>query len=137
MSEKKICSNCSSANQENATVCVVCRVTFDIADLDDSEFNQILEKEIQTHRAEYQGPINPGACSKCDLVFRPGARTCKKCGTPLTPIKLPSHIIEELPVEGKSFKEINLKNNFLFWLSRLVFLLLVFGIIGLIVWLLT
>ncbi len=53
MSEKKICSNCSSANQENDTVCVVCRVPLDIKELDDSEFNYILEKEIQTHRAEY------------------------------------------------------------------------------------
>ncbi len=73
MSEKKICSNCSSANQENATVCAVCRVPFDIEDLDDAEFNEVLEKEMQAKRAEYVGQIHPGACFKCNLVFRPGA----------------------------------------------------------------
>lgn len=112
MSEKKICSNCSSANQENASVCTVCRVSLDIEDLDDIEFNDILEKEIQAHRSEHSGSFHPGACYNCDLVFRPGAQNCKKCDTLLTPIKLPNNVIEELPIEGKAFKEIYRKNSF-------------------------
>jgi RNA polymerase subunit RPABC4/transcription elongation factor Spt4 len=133
MSEKKICSNCSSANQENAAVCAVCRVSFDIEDLADSEFNDILEKEIHAHRSEYSGSIHPDACSKCNLVFRSGARNCRKCDALLTPIKLPNNVIEELPIEGKAFKEIYRKNNILFWFSRISILVLFFGIISLIV----
>ncbi len=136
MSEKKICPNCSSANQENASVCAVCRVPIDVEDLDDSEFNDILEKEIRAHRFEHSGSFHPGACYNCDLVFRPGAQNCKKCDTPLTSIKLPNNIIEELPIEGKTFKEIYRKNNFLFWLSRISILVLFFGIIFLVIWLL-
>ncbi|MHA1419956.1 MAG: hypothetical protein ACTSWD_04475 [Candidatus Heimdallarchaeota archaeon] len=134
MSANKICSNCSYANKETATVCGVCRVPLDTEAFEDSEFNEILEKEIQAHRAEYSGSIHPGACSKCDLVFRPGARNCKICSTPLTPIKLPNDIIEELPIEGKTFKELNRKNRFIFWFSRISVIVAIFGIISLIVW---
>ncbi|MBY9001806.1 MAG: hypothetical protein KGD64_12885 [Candidatus Heimdallarchaeota archaeon] len=49
---------------------------------------------------------------------------------------MPRHIIEELPIEGKVFKELHRKNNFLFWFSRLSFLIAFSGIISLIVWLL-
>ncbi|MBY9001805.1 MAG: hypothetical protein KGD64_12880 [Candidatus Heimdallarchaeota archaeon] len=77
MSEKQICSNCSSANQETATICAVCRVPLGSKDLEDSEFNEVLEKEIQAHRVEYSCTSHPGACAKCDVVFRPGARNCK------------------------------------------------------------
>ena len=137
MSEKLICSNCSSANQKTATVCAICRVPLDSENMDVKEINKVLETEIRTHRAEFVGKTRPGACSTCDWVYRPGAVNCKKCGEPLTSIILPVHILEELPIEGKSFKSIQPKHNFFFWLTRLILLITFFGFIGLIVWLFT
>jgi predicted amidophosphoribosyltransferase len=102
----KTCPNCNAELKTSSIFCTECGFSFDSVEKKPETISQPNYATATPVQPSFQpsnisGPVYPGACNKCKLLFPAGTFTCFRCNDPLTFIvDVPPAIKNKIPPTG-------------------------------------
>lgn len=142
MSTMKLCPSCNTELKASSSFCTECGYRFESVDgihehVSPTKEFSATQQQTTPQPVNVSGPLYPGACNNCKLLFPAGTFACVRCNGPLKAIvDVPPSVANKLPPTGLDLTSLAQASSSRsgrgigYWIMRIVIFLILSAVIS-------